>query len=76
MADRDIILEAALILTELFDKPREQIHFTPEALPILDLLQKRGFVRQCIIYPNLIDQVIWSITDLGLHWLVRHGLKS
>lgn len=75
MADRDIILEATLILTELFEKPREQIHFTQEALPTLDLLLERKFVRRTFPYPRLYEQSIWTITDLGLHWLVRHGIK-
>lgn len=67
------IPKAAVILRELRLKPREQIHFTQEARPILTTLINIGFANFTRI-SDLEDQNIWEITDKGLNWLERHNL--
>lgn len=73
MSDPDVIQKAATVLLELWEKPREQIHFTSEAQILLEDLKKRGFARGINI-SDLPEQSIWEITTPGIRWLLAHGL--
>ena len=73
MDDPFIIQKATFILIELSIKPREQIHFSSEAIEVLPTLEHRGLIS-CHRMSTLPEQNIWVITHEGLRWLNQHGL--